>query len=91
MTITIRLTKQQELRLNALAARTGRTKSFYVRTAVNEYLEDLEDAYAADLALRQFQNDGDKARPAADLIKELGITPEEWQQAERELRESGEW
>jgi len=28
----------------------GRTKSFYVRTAIREYLEDWEDAYAADEA-----------------------------------------
>jgi len=91
MTITIRLTKEQESRLNALAERTGRTKSFYVRTAVDEYLEDIEDAYAGDQAVRRFRADGSKARPATELIKELGITPEEWQQAERDLHESGEW
>ncbi len=91
MTVTIRLSKDEEARLTALAERTGRTKSFYVRTAVREYLEDLEDAFAADEALRAFEAGGRKARPAAELIKDLGITDAEWGQAEHELREAGAW
>ncbi|MDR1244854.1 MAG: DUF6290 family protein [Endomicrobium sp.] len=34
-------------RLNRLATRTGRTKSFYVKEALKEHLEDLEDIFLA--------------------------------------------
>jgi RHH-type rel operon transcriptional repressor/antitoxin RelB len=37
-----------EKRLDALAKRTGRTKSFYVRQALEENLDDMEDAKLAD-------------------------------------------
>lgn len=90
MTITIRLSKSEEERLAALAERTGRTKSFYVRAALREYLEDLEDAYDGDLAWHRFLASGEKARPIEDLIAELGFTEEELAQAEAELRASGD-
>ena len=38
-------------RLQALAARTGRTATFYIRQAIEEHLENLEDAYDAEQAL----------------------------------------
>jgi RHH-type rel operon transcriptional repressor/antitoxin RelB len=91
VTVTIRLSGQEEARLSALAERTGRTKSFYVRTALREYLTDLEDAYAADAALRRFEADGGRTRPASELVRKLGITAEEWAEAERELRDAGQW
>lgn len=34
-------------RLKALAQKIGRTKTFYVREAILNYLEDLEDIYLA--------------------------------------------
>lgn len=90
MTVTIRLTKDEEDRLNALAERTGRTKSFYVRTAVREYLEDLEDTYAADQALREFDASGRKSIPLSEAIADLGITRDELARAGDELRASGD-
>jgi len=36
-----------EDRLSALAKRTGRTKTFYAREAIEQHLEDLEDYYLA--------------------------------------------
>jgi RHH-type rel operon transcriptional repressor/antitoxin RelB len=71
MTVSFRLTDDEERRLDALVARTGRSKSFYVRTALHEYLDDLEDAYAADEAYREFEASGRRSRPLADLAAEV--------------------
>ncbi len=72
MTISIRLTEAEEERLDVLARRTGRSKSFYVRTALQEYLTDLEDAFAADVAIDAFEADGRRSRPLAALADEIG-------------------
>ncbi len=66
MTISIRLSGDEEERLDNLARRTGRSKSFYVRTALQEYLTDLEDAFAADEAIA-FEAGGRRSRPLAAL------------------------
>ncbi|MGL4941891.1 MAG: type II toxin-antitoxin system RelB family antitoxin [Thermoguttaceae bacterium] len=50
--IAIRLSEDVELRLESLAKRTGRTKSFYVREAILEHLEDLEDTFLAEERLK---------------------------------------
>lgn len=46
--LAIRLPSEIEGRLEALAARTGRTKTFYAREAILHYLDDLEGAYLKD-------------------------------------------
>ena len=45
--LALRLPEDLEARLEALAAKTGRTKSFYAREAIAEYIDDLEDLYLA--------------------------------------------
>lgn len=40
--LAVRLPDELEARLQALAERTGRSRSFYVRQAVLEHLDDLE-------------------------------------------------
>lgn len=71
MTISIRLSATEEERLDNLAHRTGRSKSFYVRTALHEYLTDLEDAYAADKAIDLFEAGDRRSRPLAALEDEI--------------------
>lgn len=44
---SIRLPEDIEQRLAALCAVTRRSKSFYIKDALREYLDDLEDAYIA--------------------------------------------
>lgn len=41
--LAIRLDAELERRLADLAARTGRTKTYYARRAIEEYIDDLED------------------------------------------------
>jgi len=45
--ISVRLPDQVEKRLDTLAKETGRTKAYYVREAIEEHLEELEDIYTA--------------------------------------------
>jgi RHH-type transcriptional regulator, rel operon repressor / antitoxin RelB len=45
--LALRLPEDLEARLDALARKTGRTKSFYAREAIVEYIDDLEDLYLA--------------------------------------------
>ena len=70
MTISIRLTDEEEARLSNLARRTGRSKSFYVKAALQEYLTDLEDAFAADAAIDSFEIEGSRSRPLSVLEAE---------------------
>lgn len=51
--LTIRLPETVESRLESLARKTGRTKSFYAKEAILEHLEDLEDYY---LAVHRLEN-----------------------------------
>jgi RHH-type transcriptional regulator, rel operon repressor / antitoxin RelB len=53
MPITVRLGEALEKRLDALAKFTGRTKTFYIRQALEEKLVDLEDLYTAERRLEQ--------------------------------------
>src|SRR5207247_4149376 len=54
--LAIRLPQSIEKRLEELARRTGRTKTYYVREAILEHLEDLEDMYLAKGALERIRD-----------------------------------
>jgi RHH-type transcriptional regulator, rel operon repressor / antitoxin RelB len=45
--LALRLPPGIEKRLDALAKKTGRTKSFYAREAILRQIEDIEDYYLA--------------------------------------------
>ena len=70
MALSVRLPAEIETRLEALAQKTGRTKTFYIREAVLEHLEDLEDYY---LALERIQNPEGKPVSLEDVIARLGL------------------
>ena len=69
--LAVRLDEDTEKRLERLAAKTGRTKTFYARAAIVAHLDDLEDFYLAEERMRDFRA-GD-AIPLADLKAELGL------------------
>lgn len=46
--LAIRLVADVDARLTRLAQLTGRTKTYYAREAILEYLDDLEDYYLAE-------------------------------------------
>jgi RHH-type transcriptional regulator, rel operon repressor / antitoxin RelB len=45
--LALRLPTDLEKRLEALAKKTGRTKSFYAREAILRHIEDIEDYHLA--------------------------------------------
>jgi RHH-type rel operon transcriptional repressor/antitoxin RelB len=45
--LAVRLPAEIEQRLDALAKKTGRSKTFYVREAILEHIDDIEDYYLA--------------------------------------------
>lgn len=69
--LAVRLDDNTEKRLERLAERTGRTKTFYARAAIIAHLDDLEDFYLAEDRMRDFRA-GD-AIPLSDLKAELGL------------------
>lgn len=54
MTTSIRLPEELDARLERLAAKTGRTKSFYIKEAIEEHIADLEDFYLAERRMRSY-------------------------------------
>lgn len=71
--ISIRLTAEDEARLEALAQRTGRSKTFYVREAIHQHLDELEELFWADSVVQDWDNSGGTSRPAQELWDELGV------------------
>lgn len=67
--LAIRLDQEVESRLEQLAKKTGRTKTFYAREAILEHLEDMEDYY---LAVEALQYPG-KLYTADEAKRELGL------------------
>lgn len=67
--LAIRLDQEVESRLERLAKKTGRTKTYYAREAILEHLEDMEDYY---LAVEAIQNPG-KIYTSEEAKRELGL------------------
>ena len=51
--LAIRLPEEIETRLANLAAKTGRTKTYYAKEAIMDHLDELEDKY---LAIHRLEN-----------------------------------
>ncbi len=49
--LAIRLPETIEKRLDRLAKRTGRTKTYYAREAILQHLDELEDIYLVEKRL----------------------------------------
>jgi RHH-type rel operon transcriptional repressor/antitoxin RelB len=73
--LAIRLPRTIEKRLDKLARRTGRTKTFHARQAILEHLEDLEDLYLAERALRHIRNGKERTIPLKSVLKRHSLPP----------------
>jgi RHH-type rel operon transcriptional repressor/antitoxin RelB len=70
---TVRLPNELTDRLTRLAEKTKRTKSYFIREALDRTIEDLEDAYLAETAYEEFIKSGDTAVDLKDVEQSLGV------------------
>ncbi|HEV2135286.1 MAG TPA: DUF6290 family protein [Terracidiphilus sp.] len=70
--IAVRLPAAIEKRLDRLAKRTGRAKSYYVREALLNHLDDLEDIYIAEKRLEDLRAGRSHTIPLEEVMKEHG-------------------
>ena len=68
--LAIRLPPEVEARLTALADATGRSKSYYVREAIEEHLADLEDIYLAHKRIVDLRAGRTRTIPIEDVLKD---------------------
>lgn len=71
--LAVRLPQSIEKRLAKLARRTGRSKTYYVREAILQHLEDLEDMYLAEQALERIRSGEEPTIPLKDALKRHGL------------------
>jgi RHH-type rel operon transcriptional repressor/antitoxin RelB len=69
--LAIRLPLSIEKRLEKLARRTGRTKTYYAREAILEHLEDLEGIYLAERRLERINGGKDRSLQLKKVTRRL--------------------
>lgn len=70
MTLAIRLPDALEKRLNNLAKKTGRTKTYYVCKALSEYINDMEDLH---IAMERLAKPSKRYYSMEEVKRELGL------------------
>ena len=73
MTYSIRLPHEIENRLEKLSTQTGRSKSFYVKEAILEHLDDIEDIYLAEKRLEDIRAGRTQTIPLQEVMKKYGM------------------
>lgn len=71
--LAIRLPQSIEDRLERLAKRTGRTKTYYAREAILKHIEDLEDVYEAERVLERVRAGKEQTYSLDEVTKRLGL------------------
>ena len=67
--LTVRLSPKLETRLNKLAKRTGRPKSYFAKKALESFLDEQEDYL---IALSRLENKMPSI-PLEEVMKRLGL------------------
>ncbi|MCY4511237.1 MAG: TraY domain-containing protein [Acidobacteria bacterium] len=71
--VSLRLPDDVSRRLQQLADRTGRSKTFYMIEAIQEHLDDLEDLYIAEQRLLDLRAGKSRALPLDEVMKQYGM------------------
>ncbi|ARN84313.1 type II toxin-antitoxin system RelB family antitoxin [Candidatus Nucleicultrix amoebiphila] len=73
MTTAVRLPEDLEHRLENLVQKTNRSKSYYIRKALEEFLEDREDYLLAASRWEEFVKSGKKGISLEEVEKKMGL------------------
>jgi RHH-type transcriptional regulator, rel operon repressor / antitoxin RelB len=71
--LAIDLPADVESRLDALAKATGRTKAFYAKKAILDYLDDFEDVHLAEQRLMDVQTGRSRTYTLDEVERDLGL------------------
>ena len=71
--LAIRLPAEIERRLEDLARKTGRTKTYYAREAILEHLDDLEDIHLAERRYAALIASKSKTTSLEEVERALGL------------------
>ena len=71
--LAIRLDEKLSERLENLSQKTGRTKTWYARKALETYLDDIEDAALAAAAYEEYLLDGGDSSSLDTVRSRLGL------------------
>jgi RHH-type transcriptional regulator, rel operon repressor / antitoxin RelB len=73
MTFSVRLPDDLDTRLDHLSEITGRSKAYYVKEALLEYLDDIEDIYLAEREIEAVRAGLSITTPLAEVMKLYGM------------------
>lgn len=73
MPTSVRLDPDTERRLDALARTTGRSRAYYIREAIAQHIDDLEDIYLAEKRLEDLRAGRGRTHPLEEVERELGL------------------
>jgi RHH-type rel operon transcriptional repressor/antitoxin RelB len=69
----LRLPEELDTRLNHLAHETKRSKSFYIREAIQEYLQEHEDYLLATASYEEYLKSGKKGISLDEIKKKYHL------------------
>jgi RHH-type rel operon transcriptional repressor/antitoxin RelB len=70
---SIRLAPEVEGRLERLAAKTGRTKAFYLREIIEGGIAEMEEYYLAAETLSRVRKGKERVYSSAEVRNDLGL------------------
>lgn len=72
-TLTVKLPIKLAKFLEHIAEEEERSKSYYIRKAIERYMEDIADIRAAKKALAEHKKTGGKTYTLEEVMDELGL------------------
>ncbi len=70
---SIRIPVEIDARLNMLAKKTGRTKTYYIQEMIRASLDDQEDYYLADAISERIRAGKEKTYSLEEVERDIGL------------------